>query len=211
MGSRSLSCALIALGVLSVSSGAADLRFGLSATVAKPGGDIANDAHLDGKLGHGFGASLQVDLGEGWAITPRVDYTTAKRSRAWSKSFAGVDFVGSSEMKAEAWMLGADGSYHFSGATGKGFYALAGLGYASTRLKVHGFAPAITGAITLGNAVATFDESETKGSLCAAVGVGYDFTRHLGAQLRYVALTKYEGVSEEFSGPSLNASFIVRF
>ena len=211
MGSRSLSCALIALGILSVSSKAADLRFGLSATVSKPGGDIGNDAHLDGKLGYGLGASLQVDLGEGWAITPRVDYTTAKRSRYWGKSFAGVDFVGSSEMKADTYLLGADASYHFRGVTQDGFYALAGLGYASTRLKNSGYASATAGAITLGRAAAMFDESETKGSVYAAIGMGYDFTRHLGAQLRYVALTKYKGAGEELTGPSLNASFIVRF
>ncbi|WP_243382523.1 porin family protein [Geothrix alkalitolerans] len=67
--------------------------------------------------------------------------------------------------------LGADDHYFFSGKVGQGAYLGAGLGVGMAKFEVD---------------LPGMSDSDTPNAVHGAAAVGYRFTPHLGAELRYV-------------------------
>ena len=189
-----IALAAVALATFTGVAQAQDFKFGGQVTLSKPQGDIGKTDALDGKLGYGLGLHGMLDLKGGHAIVPRLDYTMYKKSD-WQGE-AGLEF------KVNDLKIGADYNYYISGKASEGFYVLGGLGYSSFKWE------ASMGPASI---------NETKGALYLAVGAGYMFTQHVGAELRYTH-AKYTGVGsslgvpgEDQTGPAINASFLFRF
>lgn len=181
---------ILALGaslLVPAMASAQDLKFGGQLTLSSPQGDLGKKDALDGKLGYGLGGHLQMDLGKGHTIVPRVDYTMFKRS---------VDGV---DLKYNTLTAGADYQYFLGGKANEGCYVGAGLAWASTQFKAE-FPGSAEG-----------NHSETKNALQLGAGVGYMFTPTMGAELRYTTATYRSAGESNFKGDTLNASFLVRF
>jgi len=195
---NALQASLIGLTLIATgaSAKADDLKIGFQATLSKPQGDLGNSDWMDGKMGYGVGVHALIDLQNGHAIVPRLDYTMYKRSLTES----GIDF----DIKSNILTIGADYNYYVGGKANEGFYVTAGLGYANGEFKIdNAFLPI----------------SATKGTLYLAAGAGYMFTPNIGAELRYQS-AKFtdvettvlgETVKGDVSAPSINASLVVRF
>jgi hypothetical protein len=160
---------------------AADTTFGFQLTVASPQSDL--DKYVDGKIGYGAGIHALVDMSDGHAIVPRLDYMSYSRSND------------SYDAKFSALNIGADYNYYISRRAGEGFYVLAGLGYSSGKFE---------------SDYLDYSVDETKGALYLQAGLGYSFTKNFGAELRYQhASYSFEGTDR--TAPSIQASFTVRF
>jgi len=160
---------------------AQEVRYGFQATIAKPEGDLSTA--MDGQVGFGLGIHALIDLKGGHAILPRLDYTTYKHSSN------GLD------ENVKVLSLGADYDYFTGGKANAGFYLLGGLGYASTKDEL---------TFPGGSA------QETKGSLYMNLGAGWDFSPHVGVELRYNHSTISESTGS-IAVPSLQASLVIRF
>ncbi len=177
----------ITLAAFSGVAQAQDYKFGGQIHISKPQGDL--DTILDGKVGYGLGAHMLLDLKQGHAIVPRLDYLMFKRSEV-------VPGFGSVEVKPSLLSLGADYNYYVSGKTNSGFYLTAGLAY--VRGKIEATVPGLG------------TDSETKSTVGLGLGMGYMFTPNLGAELKYNhAKFTFEG--DDLSSPTINASFVFRF
>lgn len=197
---------LLVLAALAASGAAraADGHFGLQATLAMPQGDLGDKDFLDGQMGIGLGASFQIPLSNGQAITPRLDYTTYRKTRDVVSNGLTVGL----ENKATLIALGADYQYFTGGKVNSGFYLLGGLGYVSGKFEIT--------ASAMGLSLGT---SATKGTAYLQIGGGYQFTRNMGAELRYQSakFTDVEStigtqtVKGDISAPSFQASFTYRF
>ena len=115
--------------------------------------------------GFGLGVQGSYGLGHGQAIVPRLDYLHE------------TDSNDSVDAKADVVCLGADYDYFTSGRTGQGLYVLGGLGLATGNIKVTAAIPGFYGSATSNQLVGYYE-----------VGAGYQFTRHLGAELLYKGL-----------------------
>lgn len=190
-----------ALALLTVSAVQAEgTRFGFQATVTKPSGDLGDSKWMDGEYGYGVGLHLLVDLGNGLAVVPRVDYTLYKNDRT----------VGLFNEDARLKILtgGADVNFYLSRETGKGLYFLGGLGYASGKFESNYTGPLID-----------LNSDGSKGAFYLQAGAGIQFTPNVGVEVRYQSLdfkdvdTNMLGFSsrEDVSCPSIQASLMVRF
>jgi hypothetical protein len=141
---------------------AADLRFGLQATLTLPQDDLKT--LVDSKAGVGVGMFLDVPLAPAWVLRARLDhlayptYTSPDGSerRTWSTNSLGVEGL---------W---------FMGGAPRGLYLAGGIATNQFRTKVdfHGF----------------HDTGKTS-RFGASVGGGYLFTDHWEANLRYSRTT----------------------
>ncbi len=193
----------ISLALLAASSfaQAEDTRFGFQATVSKPAGDVGEKDWMDSKLGYGIGLHLLVDLGGGGAIVPRIDYTMYKNDRTIG-SFITED------ARLKILSGGADFHYYFSGEASQGFYIMGGLGYASGKFENEYASPVII-----------LNSDGSKGAFYIQAGLGLQFTRNFGVEVRYQSLdfkdvdTTFLGLTsrQDVSCPSLQASFVMRF
>lgn len=164
MNLRTLAFAATALVATSLSAQEGP-RFGLQATLNQPQSDL-KDA-VDSKLGFGVGAHLFVDLGQGHALRPRLDYL-------W---FPEHDLGGAS-LKVNNLSLGADYLYFVEGKA-EGVYFTAGL--SANRWKGE------STFVGFGSA----SESTTK--LGLAAGLGYQFNKAVGGELRYQKGKAWDG------------------
>ena len=131
--------------------------------------------------GFGLGVQESISLGHGHAIVPRLDYLHE------TDSSDGID------AKADVVALGADYNYFISGRTGEGLFVLGGLGLATGDIKVTATVPGYSGSATSNQLVGYYE-----------LGAGYQFTRHLGAELLYKGLnfrdvTVYAGIPVVYS------------
>ena len=140
-------------------------RFGLQATLNQPQSDL-KDA-VDSKLGFGIGGHVFVDLGQGHALRPRLDYM-------WFPEYD----LGGATLKVNNLAVGADYLYFVEGKT-EGVYFTAGL--SANRWKAE------ADVAGFGNS----SESTTK--LGLAAGLGYQFNKTVGAELRYQKGKAWEG------------------
>ena len=201
------------LGALLIASAsslanAQDVRFGLQATVSKPQGDLGNTTSLDGKLGYGIGLQVPVDLKGGLVIVPRLDYVSYKRNASETTHYPVVDLTLNTDLKASLLYVGADINY-YTNKGNTGLYLLCGLGYSSGK-----FETTITGQMAneYGNIInANISDSTTASSFYLAAGLGFNFNKNIGAEIRYIGINKYSKNKSDMSSPSLNASFVVRF
>ena len=227
------SIALSIASVLACSGLAAqDIHFGGQVTLAKPMGDLGGKevtvsdpsgvksqfGSLDGKFGYGLGIHALIDLKNGHAIVPKIDYTTFKNSQDSTVSISGVSMQRTDDVKVTAINLGADYNYFLGGKTSEGFYFLGGLGYSSAKLEA-------TRTARISGQALTASDAPTKSAFYLQAGLGYFFTPRMGAELRYVQTT-YSDVTlamqfgsepktsykvGDLSAPSIQASFVLRF
>lgn len=170
--SAHLSLALVGLAALTAPAlQAAGPTFGLQAGLALPSGDLKDT--FDSVARINLGLHMNVDLGQGHVLRPRLERT------AFGKSETTTNLVGSrrDERRAALTTFGADYLYHLEGQTSRGLYALAGAGLCSSKLtrEVH-----ITSILGTADEAHTFNS--TKPYFC--FGAGYQFNKHWGTEVR---------------------------
>ncbi len=169
---RSLALTTLALAGTSLAAQEGP-RFGVQVTLNQPQSDL-KDA-VDSKLGYGLGAHLAVDLNGGHMLRPRFDAT-------WYPERKESDAFGSFSTKFSSMSLGMDYLYHFGGKS-EGVYLT--VGAAAAQWKVEW------------NATATgfFSDSgsEKTTKLALSAGLGYQFNKTFGGELRYVKGKAWEG------------------
>lgn len=188
---------LPALALVAAPAFAQDARFGLQGGISLPQGDV-KDA-VDSKMGFGLGAHVAIDLKGGHVLRPRLDYTSIKGSVSESIGGYSANF----DNTVTTTTIGVDYNYYVSGKATQGFYLLAGLGYANTKLES-------SGSANIMGFVINFNESETEGALALAVGGGFQFTPMVGAELRYTT-TKPDFAGESIKNEAINLGVTFRF
>jgi opacity protein-like surface antigen len=148
-------------------------RFGLQAGINLPQSDL-KDA-VDSKVGFNIGAQVTFDLRGGHMLRPRLDYTWFPE---YTESFAG-DSIGTKFTRTS---LGVDYLYFVDGKP-QGFYVTAGLAAVQWKVDVN---------VTL-SGFGSGSDSETTNKLALAAGVGYQFNKTVGADLRYIKGKAWEG------------------
>jgi len=180
---------------------AQESRFGFQATASQPKGDVGNQDWMDSKIGYGVGVHVLADMGGGFALVPRADYTVYKNDRA-------VDAFIDQNDKVRILSGGLDFNYYLSGETSHGLYFLAGAGYASAKFDT----TYVSGSESL-------NAAGTKGALYLQGGLGMQFNPHFGIECRYQSIkfkdveTTFLGVTgmQDVASPSLQASLVFRF
>lgn len=145
--------------------------FGFSAQLNVPMGDLKEDTNKS--VGAGSSFLVQWDLGQGHALRPRLDVNLFNVS-AYSPS---NNYRESRTLSAVG--LGADYLYYVDG-TPKGLYLTAGLGVTRWDLTY-------TSSDRSGNTyTASYDSSKNTTSLDLALGLGWQFTRVVGLEGRFI-------------------------
>lgn len=147
-------------------------RFGLQAGLNIPQSDL-KDA-VDSKLGFNIGAHGTFDLRGGHMIRPRLDYI-------WFPEYSANAGGASANAKFSSLSLGADYLYFVEGKP-QGFYVTAGAAAMQWKMEVS--------ASFLGYSASA---SETTTKLGLAAGVGYQFNKTVGAEVRYLKSKAWEG------------------
>jgi hypothetical protein len=160
--SAALSVAALILG--STFARAEEPRYGLQLHASLPMGDLKNA--VDNKPGAGLGAHMTFDLGKGHVLRPRFDAVFFPEG-----TFNGF------KTKAHDLSLGGDYLY-FPGGKPDGLYLTAGLGL--HRWTVDSVTPAVASAPATSG-------TQSSSRFGYAAGLGYNFNRSVGAELRYVS------------------------
>ncbi len=155
---------------------AQDVRFGVQASLNQPQSDLKEA--VDSKLGFGIGAHALVDFGSGHALRPRLDYL-------WYPEYKPAPGVSN---KVSNLSVGADYLYFVEGKA-EGVYFTGGL--ALNRWKAE-------------TSLLGFTGSETTTKLGLAAGVGYQFNKAVGAEVRYL---KGKAGEADFDSIQVGASF----
>lgn len=163
-----LAAAALAAPALSAQEGP---RFGLQVGVNLPQSDL-KDA-VDSKAGFNVGAQVTFNPAGGHMIRPRLDYT-------WFPEYSVSDPSASASMKLSHVALGADYLYFVDGKP-QGFYITGGISAVQWKMEVS--------ATYLGLSAS---DSETTTKLGLAAGVGYQFNRTVGAEVRYLKSRAWE-------------------
>lgn len=148
-------------------------RFGLQAGLNLPQSDL-KDA-VDSKAGFNLGAQATFDLRGGHMLRPRLDYSWFPE---YTESFAG-DSIGT---KVTRTSLGVDYLFFVNGSP-RGFYVTAGIAAVQWKVEVD---------LTLAG-LGSGSDSQTTNKLGLAAGAGYQFTKAVGADLRYLKGKAWEG------------------
>jgi hypothetical protein len=177
--------AMVVLGASALK--AQELTYGGQVAVSLPESDLGNRRFLDHKLGYGAGLQLAIAFPGGRMIVPRVDYT----------AFRNGD---NADAKARTFQVGVDYDYFpCTQRANDGLYVGVGLGYGATEFKLN---------------TPVGPQSDTPNNVYYAAQVGCMFTRHLGAELRYV-YAQYRplfcGSDITVDSPTLNASLVCRY
>ncbi|WP_243323942.1 outer membrane beta-barrel protein [Geothrix sp. SG200] len=147
-------------------------RFGLQAGLNIPQSDL-KDA-VDSKVGFTVGAQATFDLRGGHMIRHRLDYT-------WFPEYSWGWGGYSTSHKFSNISLGADYLYFVEGKP-QGFYVTGGLALVQWKAELS--------SSYLG---ASASASETTTKLGLAAGVGYQFNKTVGADVRYLKSSAWEG------------------
>jgi len=146
--------------------------FGLSVQLNSPMGDLRDDT--DKNQGVGASALVQWNLPGGHAIRPRLDLNVFNVSQ-YEPSHS--NYRESRNLSAVG--LGVDYLYYLGG-TPKGLYVTGGVGVARWDLTY-------TSSDRVGNAYASsYDSNKNTTSLSLAGGLGWQFTRVIGLEARFV-------------------------
>ncbi|WP_243288504.1 outer membrane beta-barrel protein [Geothrix terrae] len=178
----------VALAFGAVQARAEEPRFGLQLHANFPTGDLKTA--VDNKPGAGLGAHVTFDLGAGHVIRPRFDAV-----------FYPEGTVNGFKTKANDLSLGADYLY-FPGGTPGGLYLTAGLGL--HRWRVDTETPAIAPF-----PASSASQSSTRFGYSA--GLGYNFNRTVGAELRYVSSHYANQTAWDPTANALQAGVTFRF
>lgn len=160
-------------------------RFGLQAGLNLPQADL-KDA-VDDKVGVNIGAHMALSFKGGHMLRPRVDYT-------WFPEHTMSGGGASVSVKFSGLSLGSDYLYFVDG-TAQGLYFTGGLALIQWKAE--------SSASFLGSSASG---SETTTKLGVAAGLGYQFNRTVGAELRYQTSKAWEGTLD-----TLQAGVTLRF
>jgi hypothetical protein len=153
--------------------------------------------------GFGLGVQMPVAMDRGGVLVPRMDFLHA------TDSSSSGSLIGPVALSATANILsvGADYNYFTGDKPGLGLFVLGGLGIARASLDLSASAPGAAASTT-----------SQQWRIYPEVGVGYQFTRHLGVELLYRNLSLSDvhltvgGVPAVYSFTgSVEAAFVVRF
>jgi len=147
-------------------------RFGLQAGVNLPQSDL-KDA-VDSKMGFNVGAHMALDFKGGHMLRPRLDYT-------WFPEYSASAGGASASAKLSNISLGADYLYFVDGKP-EGFYFTGGLALVQWKMEA---------SISYPGFSASASETTTKVGLAA--GVGYQFNKTVGGEVRYMKSSAWEG------------------
>jgi hypothetical protein len=192
--------------------------YGVSLAIAHPGGDLTNNKDLLGddlllKLKTGFGISAFGEFGinDKMAIRGRVDYNVfgaGKIEESYSDDYDyGKETV---TLNADATTVFADFIYSFN-SHDKGPYAFAGLGFVNGKLTLE---QKEEWSYDGDSGKRSRSQSESGGNLGYALGLGYNFTKNMGAELSYVTandVIKPKDWDKKFGFTWMQASFKYRF
>lgn len=195
---------LTALTFATIMGQAQDVKAGFQVTLSNPQGDLAD--LVDDNPGFGIGGHLFIDMKNGHALVPRIDYTSYSKSL---NTYAGYDSYYdyyATKVKVSTLSIGADYNYFLSGRANRGLYLAAGVAY------VHGKVTVEADAYDSYGYAGSTSDSETKNALGYSFGGGYRFNPNMGIEVKYNQVSFDTGVyGYNFDAPSLNASFICRF
>ncbi len=146
--------------------------YGLSVQLNAPLGDLRDDT--DKQVGAGVSALVQWNLGGGHALRPRLDLNVFNVSQ-YEPSHS--NYRESRNLSAVG--LGVDYLYYLGG-TPKGLYLTAGAGVTRWDLSY-------TTSDKVGNTYSSsYDSNKNTTSLGLAAGAGWQFTRVIGLEARFV-------------------------
>jgi len=178
-----------ALGFGSMAAKAEEPRFGLQLHANFPTGDLKTA--VDSKPGAGLGAHVTFDLGGGHLLRPRLD----------GVFFPESDLHGF-KTKASDLSLGVDYLY-FPRGKPEGLYLTAGLGL--HRWKVDTTTPAQPPLWPAGS------DSQTSSRFGYSAGLGYNFNRSVGSELRYTSSHYANRTAWDPSANAVQAGVTYRF
>jgi opacity protein-like surface antigen len=185
MNFRALALTVAALAAPALSAQEA-VRFGLQAGLNLPQSDLREA--VDSKVGFSIGAQVTFDLRDCHMLRPRLDY-------AWFPEYMESSAGGSVSTKFTRTSLGVDYIYFMDGKP-QGFYVTAGIAAvqwkAEANFSISGFGSG--------------SDSETTNKLGLAAGLGYQFNKTVGADLRYL-----KGRAWERDVDMIQAAVNVRF
>ena len=181
---------ILALALASCPLSAQETSFGGQLTVSLPAGELGSRNWLQHRVGAGAGLHALVGLEDGYALVPRLDYTSYEKK----------------PVKVQTFQLGADLDYFFSARVNEGPYLGGGLLFSAARFDLTGDAgsaqgtPKAPGAAFIAGWMFThhfgaewrWGWTKFKTNLDGAVPPGYPQQAMIGAQ-------------------TMNASFICRF
>ena len=179
----------VALGFGSATAQAEEPRFGLQVHASIPSGDLKTA--VDNKPGAGLGAHVTFDLSGGHLIRPRFDAVLFPES----------DLSGF-KTKARDLSLGADYLY-FPGGRPDGLYVTAGVGL--HRWKVDRTTPALPPLWPASS------DSQASSRFGYSAGLGYNFNRSVGVELRYTSSHYANRTAWDPSANSLQVGATYRF
>jgi hypothetical protein len=180
---KPLRLAIACAAALGLPMAAQNATFGISAGATAP----SNDLHaFNGNAGGTLGGFLDLDLGGGGVLRPRVDAAYLPSS---TKAEGGILF------RRDFWTgcLSADYLYHLSG-TRRGLFGIAGAGLYHLETKVRG---------------GSLDRKDKVNKFGGTLGFGYTFDRHWDAELRYAYTTFTSGLASQQATPTLTAGMLV--
>ena len=180
LSSALISGAMLAILGPATALQAQEVRYGVQIQWNIPMDDLKT--FVDNRAGFGGGAHATIDFGGGNVLRPRLDYVVYPENANFLQPVFGAGATG--KAKASHAALGIEYIYNFSGKADEGFYVSAGIGW--HRWKADYDYVVKTGQVTVSNnATATSDRVGFSG------GLGYNFNRNIGLEVRYLA-TKFE-------------------
>jgi len=188
--------------------------YGVSLHVANPGGDFTNEKKFDNKIKLGFGLSAFGEYGfsDKMAIRGRVDYNIfGEGKKEWNDSYGYYsEKKHTRTLNASVATVFADYIYSF-GSHENGLYAFVGLGLVNGKVVWEWKDEETSGDVTRTD---RGKDTESGINLGYSVGLGYNFTKNMGAELSYVIandVIRPERTNETFGFTWLQASFKYRF
>ena len=178
---------ILALGCLGLNA-SEPARLGIEGFVSNPAGSLRT-THGN-TAGLGLGLFLDKSLGEGhglrWDILSKTIYPGATHTFVDLTDSRGTKYVQTTRLVSYGTNLSY--TYHFDGGQ-TGPYVLAGLGLRSME-RSSKVAPLVDAGLTRSGLASSGNIVSTTGTkLAYRLGVGYDFTDNLGANLRYQGMT----------------------
>lgn len=174
---RALPLLLLSLGVCLQAQ--TPTRFGLSCQVDAPLSDLRTD--LNNKVGGGASFQVSIPVGEVTLFRPRFDLDSYPVSSSYSRHESYRQ-----EVALSSTGLGADWLCAFSGNRDKGLYGLAGVGV------LQWFQTHSSWNRKNDNSWQSIETKKNRVSPWVALGLGYQFNRVVGLELRGVG-SKFDG------------------
>ena len=171
-----ISGAMLALLGPTTALQAQEVRYGVQVQWNIPMDDLKT--FVDNRAGFGGGVHMTSDFGGGHVLRPRLDYVVYPENVNFLQPIFGANASG--KAKASFFSAGLEYLYNFSGKADYGFYVSAGIAW--HRWKANYDYVVKTGIGTVYNdATFTSDKAGWSG------GLGYNFNRNIGLEVRYVA------------------------